>query len=269
MPLSGKRYFRPSALSLSLSLPWGYATHISIRAHTLILSANTLFFSGGDCLRFPPHTPEASHTQRWKEPTSPSRAAASRPAPPRRQSIMIPPPGGGSLSLLNQRICLLINPTILLCCHTVLSYIHSWSAAPLRDMLLWWKHIETLFSLSVLSENTDSSEEEWQSIADLATACRSILEALSQEGKKTSAWDYNRLFLLFFTKYIYICYILHIITGNGNRGSVENKTLHIFYSVYMTVWLSSVTNTVEWCVMFQIVKQEMGPKEQTPWQMAS
>uniref|UniRef100_A0A674AYC8 Signal-induced proliferation-associated 1 n=1 Tax=Salmo trutta TaxID=8032 RepID=A0A674AYC8_SALTR len=41
------------------------------------------------------------------------------------------------------------------------------------------RHIETLFSLSVLSENTDSSEEEWQSIADLATACRSILEALS------------------------------------------------------------------------------------------
>uniref|UniRef100_A0A8C7PR17 Rap-GAP domain-containing protein n=1 Tax=Oncorhynchus mykiss TaxID=8022 RepID=A0A8C7PR17_ONCMY len=51
------------------------------------------------------------------------------------------------------------------------------------------RHIETLFSLSVLSENTDSSEEEWQSIADLAAACRGILEALSQEGKKTSAGD--------------------------------------------------------------------------------
>uniref|UniRef100_A0A674D471 Signal-induced proliferation-associated 1 n=1 Tax=Salmo trutta TaxID=8032 RepID=A0A674D471_SALTR len=37
------------------------------------------------------------------------------------------------------------------------------------------------FSLPVLSETTDSSEEEWQSIADLATACRSILEALSRE----------------------------------------------------------------------------------------
>ncbi|XP_014051863.1 signal-induced proliferation-associated 1-like protein 2 isoform X2 [Salmo salar] len=36
----------------------------------------------------------------------------------------------------------------------------------------------------ILSENTDSSEEEWQSIADLATACRSILEALSQEDRK-------------------------------------------------------------------------------------
>uniref|UniRef100_A0A8C7IRV9 Signal-induced proliferation-associated 1 n=1 Tax=Oncorhynchus kisutch TaxID=8019 RepID=A0A8C7IRV9_ONCKI len=136
-------------------------------------------FFGGDYLRFPPHTPEVSHTQRWKEPTSPSRAAASRPVPPRRQSIMIPPPGGGSLSLLNQRICLLINPTILLCCQTVLSYIHSCS------------HIETLFSLSVLSENTDSSEEEWQSIADLAAACRGILEALSQEGKKTSSCPLN------------------------------------------------------------------------------
>uniref|UniRef100_A0A8C7IJH6 Signal-induced proliferation-associated 1 n=1 Tax=Oncorhynchus kisutch TaxID=8019 RepID=A0A8C7IJH6_ONCKI len=44
------------------------------------------------------------------------------------------------------------------------------------------RHIETLFSLSVLSENTDSSEEEWQSIADLAAACRGILEALSQEA---------------------------------------------------------------------------------------
>lgn len=37
--------------------------------------------------------------------------------------------------------------------------------------------------LSVLSETADSTEEEWQSIADLATACRSILEALSREGE--------------------------------------------------------------------------------------
>uniref|UniRef100_A0AAR2JFM7 Rap-GAP domain-containing protein n=1 Tax=Pygocentrus nattereri TaxID=42514 RepID=A0AAR2JFM7_PYGNA len=37
------------------------------------------------------------------------------------------------------------------------------------------------FNLSVLSETADSSEEEWQSISDLATACRSILEALSRE----------------------------------------------------------------------------------------
>ncbi|KAJ8246933.1 hypothetical protein GJAV_G00256930 [Gymnothorax javanicus] len=36
----------------------------------------------------------------------------------------------------------------------------------------------------ILSETTDSSEEEWQSIADLATACRSILEALSREDQK-------------------------------------------------------------------------------------
>nr|XP_046174018.1 signal-induced proliferation-associated 1-like protein 1 isoform X3 [Oncorhynchus gorbuscha] len=36
----------------------------------------------------------------------------------------------------------------------------------------------------ILSENTDSSEEEWQSIADLASACRGILEALSQEDRK-------------------------------------------------------------------------------------
>ncbi|KAM6970688.1 signal-induced proliferation-associated protein 1 isoform 2-T3 [Aplochiton taeniatus] len=36
----------------------------------------------------------------------------------------------------------------------------------------------------ILSETTDSSEEEWQSIADLATACRSILEALSREDRK-------------------------------------------------------------------------------------
>lgn len=38
----------------------------------------------------------------------------------------------------------------------------------------------------VLSETTDSTEEEWQSIADLATACRSILEALSREGEDQS-----------------------------------------------------------------------------------
>lgn len=38
-------------------------------------------------------------------------------------------------------------------------------------------------SLIVLSETTYSTEEEWQSIADLATACRSILEALSREGE--------------------------------------------------------------------------------------
>uniref|UniRef100_A0A8C1IMY6 Signal-induced proliferation-associated 1 n=1 Tax=Cyprinus carpio TaxID=7962 RepID=A0A8C1IMY6_CYPCA len=36
----------------------------------------------------------------------------------------------------------------------------------------------------VLSETTDSSEEEWQSISDLASACRNILEALSREGEK-------------------------------------------------------------------------------------
>ncbi|XP_035383084.1 signal-induced proliferation-associated 1-like protein 2 isoform X1 [Electrophorus electricus] len=36
----------------------------------------------------------------------------------------------------------------------------------------------------ILSETTDSSEEEWQSISDLATACRSILEALSREDRK-------------------------------------------------------------------------------------
>uniref|UniRef100_A0A8C8A5P0 Signal-induced proliferation-associated 1 n=1 Tax=Oryzias sinensis TaxID=183150 RepID=A0A8C8A5P0_9TELE len=40
--------------------------------------------------------------------------------------------------------------------------------------------------LPVLSETTDSTEEEWQSIADLATACRSILEALSREGEDDS-----------------------------------------------------------------------------------
>ncbi|CAJ1064086.1 signal-induced proliferation-associated protein 1 isoform X1 [Xyrichtys novacula] len=36
----------------------------------------------------------------------------------------------------------------------------------------------------ILSETADSTEEEWQSIADLATACRSILEALSREDRK-------------------------------------------------------------------------------------
>ncbi|KAG7515438.1 signal-induced proliferation-associated protein 1 isoform X1 [Solea senegalensis] len=36
----------------------------------------------------------------------------------------------------------------------------------------------------ILSETTDSTEEEWQSIADLATACRNILEALSREDHK-------------------------------------------------------------------------------------
>ncbi|XP_046876543.1 signal-induced proliferation-associated protein 1-like isoform X2 [Hypomesus transpacificus] len=36
----------------------------------------------------------------------------------------------------------------------------------------------------ILSENTDSSEEEWQSISDLASACRSILEALSREDRR-------------------------------------------------------------------------------------
>uniref|UniRef100_A0A8C9VZJ4 Signal-induced proliferation-associated 1 n=1 Tax=Scleropages formosus TaxID=113540 RepID=A0A8C9VZJ4_SCLFO len=39
-----------------------------------------------------------------------------------------------------------------------------------------------LCSLSVLSETSQSSEKEWQSIADLAAACRSILEALSRDG---------------------------------------------------------------------------------------
>lgn len=38
--------------------------------------------------------------------------------------------------------------------------------------------------VSVLSETTDSSEAEWQSISDLATACRNILEALSREGQE-------------------------------------------------------------------------------------
>ncbi|KAG1925117.1 signal-induced proliferation-associated protein [Pimephales promelas] len=40
-------------------------------------------------------------------------------------------------------------------------------------------------AFSVLSETTDSSEEEWQSISDLASACRNILEALSQEDRKS------------------------------------------------------------------------------------
>ncbi|XP_029028862.1 signal-induced proliferation-associated protein 1 isoform X2 [Betta splendens] len=38
----------------------------------------------------------------------------------------------------------------------------------------------------ILSETTDPTEEEWQSIADLATACRSILDALSREDRKAS-----------------------------------------------------------------------------------
>lgn len=48
--------------------------------------------------------------------------------------------------------------------------------------------------VSVLSETTDSTEEEWQSIADLATACRSILEALSREGEdQTHFYWFNTL----------------------------------------------------------------------------
>uniref|UniRef100_A0A8C2AIQ6 Rap-GAP domain-containing protein n=1 Tax=Cyprinus carpio TaxID=7962 RepID=A0A8C2AIQ6_CYPCA len=43
----------------------------------------------------------------------------------------------------------------------------------------------TLLLLVILSETTDSSEEEWQSISDLANACRSILEALSHEERST------------------------------------------------------------------------------------
>ncbi|CAL8267397.1 unnamed protein product [Merluccius merluccius] len=39
---------------------------------------------------------------------------------------------------------------------------------------------------AVLSETTESTEEEWQSIADVATACRSILEALSREDRKAA-----------------------------------------------------------------------------------
>uniref|UniRef100_A0A671QKS1 Rap-GAP domain-containing protein n=1 Tax=Sinocyclocheilus anshuiensis TaxID=1608454 RepID=A0A671QKS1_9TELE len=42
--------------------------------------------------------------------------------------------------------------------------------------------------ISVLSETADSSEEEWQSISDLANACRNILEALSREGEK---WQFS------------------------------------------------------------------------------
>uniref|UniRef100_A0A4W4E6U7 Rap-GAP domain-containing protein n=1 Tax=Electrophorus electricus TaxID=8005 RepID=A0A4W4E6U7_ELEEL len=38
-------------------------------------------------------------------------------------------------------------------------------------------------------QTTDSSEEEWQSISDLATACRSILEALSREGPQGGTPD--------------------------------------------------------------------------------
>ncbi|XP_016086900.1 signal-induced proliferation-associated 1-like protein 2 [Sinocyclocheilus grahami] len=37
----------------------------------------------------------------------------------------------------------------------------------------------------ILSETADSSEEEWQSISDLANACRNILEALSREDRKS------------------------------------------------------------------------------------
>uniref|UniRef100_A0A8C7NBH4 Signal-induced proliferation-associated 1 n=1 Tax=Oncorhynchus kisutch TaxID=8019 RepID=A0A8C7NBH4_ONCKI len=70
-------------------------------------------------------------------------------------------------------ICLLINPTILLCCHGLL--------LTLLICLCYESPLKLCFSLPVLSETTDSSEEEWQSIADLATACRSILEALSRE----------------------------------------------------------------------------------------
>ncbi|XP_030648781.1 signal-induced proliferation-associated 1-like protein 2 [Chanos chanos] len=36
----------------------------------------------------------------------------------------------------------------------------------------------------ILSETADSTEEEWQSISDLASACRNILEALSREDRK-------------------------------------------------------------------------------------
>jgi len=43
--------------------------------------------------------------------------------------------------------------------------------------------------ISVLSETTDSSEEEWQSISDLANACRNILEALSREGEIFGRWN--------------------------------------------------------------------------------
>uniref|UniRef100_A0AAY4DV64 Rap-GAP domain-containing protein n=1 Tax=Denticeps clupeoides TaxID=299321 RepID=A0AAY4DV64_9TELE len=46
----------------------------------------------------------------------------------------------------------------------------------------------TATSLTLLSETTDSTEEEWQSISDLATACRSILEALSREGRSSLSY---------------------------------------------------------------------------------
>ena len=49
--------------------------------------------------------------------------------------------------------------------------------------VLTWLLITLVLSLPVLSETTESTEEEWQSIADLAAACRSILEALSREGE--------------------------------------------------------------------------------------
>lgn len=50
--------------------------------------------------------------------------------------------------------------------------------------------------LSVLSETTDSTEEEWQSIADLATACRSILEALSREGEELCVYKHLTVYKL-------------------------------------------------------------------------
>uniref|UniRef100_A0A4W5Q853 Signal-induced proliferation-associated 1 n=1 Tax=Hucho hucho TaxID=62062 RepID=A0A4W5Q853_9TELE len=60
--------------------------------------------------------------------------------------------------------------TLMVCC------------SPSEICFCYESTLKDLFSLSVLSETTDSSEEEWQSIADLAAACRSILEALSQEA---------------------------------------------------------------------------------------
>lgn len=54
---------------------------------------------------------------------------------------------------------------------------------PLQSSPADTRNIQLDLFLAVLSETTDSTEEEWQSIADLATACRSILEALSREGE--------------------------------------------------------------------------------------
>lgn len=85
-------------------------------------------------------------------------------------------------------------------------------------------------SFTVLSETSETSGKDWQSIADLATACRSILEALAREGNAAEDVEGGQSFCPSESIFMFGSDVIEVCKAAPMRDTIRKYITHQTFS---------------------------------------